>query len=228
MMKLGTGPQRAFFTTVLLMLSGALFGVHELKESLGRYRTEVKASNDAQFAFDEITIEFKEQVQEWKDTLLRGRDPGDRERYWSAFVEREHEVAVHASALIASLPAGESRALLEQFAQEHQRLGVSYRKGMERFRAAGFDPLAGDAAVRGIDREPVRLLEQAGTRIAIYRASVSAVAGADGERAAIISLAALLLACAVCFLVFLLVQVPADTPAPADPAYCRPPRARLE
>jgi methyl-accepting chemotaxis protein-1 (serine sensor receptor) len=217
-MKLGTKPQLAFFTTIFLMLAGALVGVFELKESLNRYRTEVKASNDSQFAFDEITIDFKEQVQEWKDTLLRGRDPGDRERYWSAFVEREREVATHTAALIASLPAGESRSLLEQFSQEHQKLSVSYRKGLERFRSAGYDPVAGDAAVRGIDREPVRLLEQAGTKIAIYRASVSAVAGADGERAAIISLAAILLACAVCVLVFLLAQDPAGPGLPPIPA----------
>jgi methyl-accepting chemotaxis protein-1 (serine sensor receptor) len=205
-LKLGTKPQRAFFIAVFLMLAGALFGVYELKESLNRYRTEVKGSNDSQFAFDEITIDFKEQVQEWKDTLLRGRDPGDRERYWSAFVEREHEVDIHTAALIASLPPGDSRTLLEQFSQEHQKLSVSYRKGLERFRSAGFDPVAGDAAVRGIDREPVRLLDQAGTKIAIYRASVAAVAGADGERAAIISLSAILLASAICFLVFLLIQ----------------------
>lgn len=221
-MRVGTKPQLAFFTTVFLMLAGALFGVYELKESLNRYRTEVKASNDSQFAFDEITIDFKEQVQEWKDTLLRGKDPGDLERYWSAFTDREREVSIHTAALIASLPPGDSRTLLERFSQEHEKLSVSYRKGLERFKKAGFDPAVGDAAVRGIDREPVRLLEQAGTKIAIYRASVSAIAGADGERAAIISLAAILLASAVCFLVFLLVQDPAsarlaEAPAPLPP-----------
>jgi len=205
-MTLGTRPQRAFFTTLLLMLAGALFGVHELKASLDRYRTEVKASNDNQIAFDEILVDFKEQVQEWKDTLLRGRDAGDRERYWAAFTEREQSVDTKTAALIATMPAGETRALLEQFAKEHQRLSVSYRRGLERFRSAGYDPAAGDAAVRGIDREPVRLLVEAGTKIAIVRAAVSAVALAEAQRAAIISQSAILLASIICFLVFLMIQ----------------------
>lgn len=213
-MNLGTGPQRAFFTTLLLMLAGALFGVHELKASLDRYRTEVKASNDNQIAFDEILVDFKEQVQEWKDTLLRGRDPGDRERYWGAFTEREQAVDTKTATLIGAMPAGDTRALLEQFAQEHKRLRASYRRGLERFGAAGYDPAAGDAAVRGIDREPVRLLVEAGTKIAIARAAVSAVAVSEAQRAAIISQSAILLASVICFLVFLLIQDPAGaTPA---------------
>lgn len=208
-MQLGTRPQRAFITTLLLMLAAALFGVHELKESLNRYRTEVKASNDSQIAFDEILVNFKEQVQEWKDTLLRGHDAGDRDRYWGAFTEREQEVSAKTAALIATLPSGDIRALLEEFARDHERLGASYRRGLERFRAAGCDPLVGDAATRGIDRNPVRLLVEAGSKIAIYRASVSAVAVSEAERAAIIGEAAILLASVICILVFLLIQQPA-------------------
>jgi len=145
MMRPGTKPQLAFFTTLFLMLAGALFGVYELKESLNRYRTEVKASNDHQIAFDEIMIDFKEQVQEWKDTLLLGKDPGDRERYWGAFLEREGEVDAHTRALIATLSPGNSRTLLEQIAREHEKLSASYRRGFDRLKASGFDPAAAPA-----------------------------------------------------------------------------------
>ena len=39
-----------------------------------------------------VQINFKKQVQEWKDTLLRGKDPQKLDHYWSAFQKREHTV----------------------------------------------------------------------------------------------------------------------------------------
>ena len=39
------------------------------------------------------TIRFKQQVQEWKDVLLRGHDPAALDKYWTNFTRKEKEVA---------------------------------------------------------------------------------------------------------------------------------------
>lgn len=39
-----------------------------------------------------IQIEFKNQVQEWKDVLLRGRDPVLYQQYWGQYEQSEHKV----------------------------------------------------------------------------------------------------------------------------------------
>ncbi len=197
-------PTLAFFSVLLLMLGGALFGVYQLHDSIDRFRTIVKTSDDNQIAFDEIAITFKQQVQEWKNTLLRGRNPQDLDSHWGAFVAREKEVRVKVTQLLEHLPEGDNRSLLDRFAREHETLGARYREGLQRLRRSGFDPTAGDAAVRGIDREPERLLDDANARIRDYRLWVSASVAAQAERAAMFSLAAIFLAVILCVFVFLL------------------------
>nr|WP_243402343.1 methyl-accepting chemotaxis protein [Tamilnaduibacter salinus] len=60
----------------------------------------------------------------------------------------------------------ESKQLLERFAKAHRRMGDAYREGYQRFVDSGFDHTAGDSAVRGIDREPAALINEATQRIA--------------------------------------------------------------
>lgn len=194
----------AFFVALLMMLSGALFGVYQLNASLDRYRTVVKSSDDNQIAFGELAVVFKVQVQEWKNTLLRGRNPQDLALHWDAFVAREAEVATKTRQLQAQLPEGDSKLLLARFAQEHEALGKRYREGLERFKRSGFDPAAGDAAVRGIDREPEQLLTGAGEKIGSYRIWVSTNVAAQAQRAAFLGLGAILMAGVFCVFVFLM------------------------
>ena len=74
-------------------------------------------------------------------------------------------------------------------------MGASYRQGFQTCQSTGLDPAAGDQAVHGMDREPVKLLQQAGERLSADSAAVSAEAAADGRQATLASLVAMLLAC---------------------------------
>lgn len=72
--------------------------------------------------------------------------------------------------------------MVAKFAQAHTAMGAGYRKGFEDFKAAAFDPTVGDAAVAGIDRDPTKLLGQAGDRIAADSAPVAAAAATGARR----------------------------------------------
>ena len=112
-----------------------------------------------------MLVAFKVQVQEWKNVLLRGKDAAQLKRYWAAFEKEEAAIQTQAAQLLKGLPAGDARERVQQFAQAHQRMGTDYRKGLEAFHSAGQDPQAGDQAVKGMDREPAKLLDQAGELI---------------------------------------------------------------
>jgi methyl-accepting chemotaxis protein len=187
-MKLSLKLPLVFATLLVLVLAAALYGIRTLNQSLTSYETVVQVSHDHERAVGDLTVAFKVQVQEWKNTLLRGKEPKELDKYWSAFSKLKLEVADKANKLQAALPEGESKSLVEQFVQAHAKMGKSYDKGFEAFKAAGFDSAAGDAAVQGVDREPVKLLDQAGDKIAADSAAISARAGADGKRATIVSL----------------------------------------
>src|SRR5471030_1685617 len=111
------------------LMGAALIGIHNLNQSVALYETEVTAQHAHERAVGEVLVSFKTQVQEWKDTLLRGKDPAKLEKHWGAFAKREADVDEQAKGLLVALPSGESRALVEQFAAAHAQMGVDYRKG---------------------------------------------------------------------------------------------------
>ena len=155
------------------LMGAALIGIYSLNQSVATYETEVGAQHAHERAVADLLVTFKTQVQEWKDTLLRGKDPAKLDKHWGAFAKREADVDDKARALLAALPAGESRTLVEQFAAAHTKMGADYRKGFDAFKAAEFDSAAGDAAVAGMDREPARLLAESGKKIAADSAATS-------------------------------------------------------
>jgi methyl-accepting chemotaxis protein-1 (serine sensor receptor) len=107
---------------------------------------------------------------------------------------QEQAVDALVGKLQATLPEGQSKLLIDQFAQAHATMGAGYRKGFQAFSAANYDPPVGDAAVAGVDREPARLLSEAANRIAAESAAISAQAAADAGRATLISLVLMLAA----------------------------------
>ncbi len=184
----------AFAGILAVVVVAALVGIHGLNDSNALYENEVAANHARERAVADLLVTFKTQVQEWKDTLLRGKDPAKLDKHWSAFARQEAAVDDKARALLATLPAGESRQWVEQFAAAHLKMGEGYRRGFEAFKAAAFDSAAGDAAVAGVDREPARLLAESGKKIATDSAAVSASAAAQAHRATIGSIVLMLLA----------------------------------
>jgi methyl-accepting chemotaxis protein-1 (serine sensor receptor) len=195
--KLGLKLPLAFATALLMAACAGLVGIYTLNQSLTVYGTTVQGDAANERAVAEMLVAFKEQVQEWKNTLLRGKDPARLDKHWSAFQKQERAVNDLAKRLTVSLPEGESKSLVAKFEQAHAAMGVGYRKGLDAFKTATFDPVAGDASVTGIDREPAKLLEQAGDRIAADSAAVSTAAAAGARRATLLSAVLMLVVCAV-------------------------------
>ena len=179
------------------LMGAALIGIYSLNQTVSTYEIEVGAQHAHERAVSAMLVTFKTQVQEWKDSLLRGKDPAKLEKHWGAFAKREADVDEQARALLAKLPPGESRSLVEQFAAAHVKMGVDYRKGFDAFKAAEFDAAAGDAAVAGMDREPARLLGESGRKIAADSAATALSAGEQAQRATLVSLVLMLVVGAV-------------------------------
>ena len=178
------------FAAVLLFTAGAaLFGLSRLDQALEADARVIEVDYANERAITAALVAFKLQVQEWKDTLLRGKDPAQLDKYWSGFETQERAVASEVKKLTGALPEGEQRAMLEKFASAHVQMGKDYRKGLEAFKAAKFDPSAGDSAVKGMDRAPAELLRQASEQIAASTAARIAAATEGGRRAEKLSLA---------------------------------------
>ena len=196
-MKLTLKLPLAFALALLLVLLSALAGIYRLNQALDTYATVVRDHEMQVRNVDAMGAAFKTQVQEWKNTLLRGKNPKDLDKHWAAFAAREREVGEQASKLVQGLPAGDERALVEKFAAAHRVMGQNYRKAFDLFKAGGFDPVAGDVAVQGMDRDAFKLLDDTSERIQAAGAAVAAEADAAGQRGTRNSVMAMLLVAAL-------------------------------
>ncbi|MBS1190151.1 MAG: hypothetical protein H6R10_1943 [Rhodocyclaceae bacterium] len=151
----------AHFLAVLVVMGGGAIAVTALTGAISTYREEVRTLQDARTGILKTQTHFKSQIQEWKDVLLRGKDPAKLDKHWKGFEAEEARVDKSADELAAALPAGNARQLVTDFAAAHRKLAAGYRQGLAAFKDAGADPQVGDAAVAGMDRAMTQLLSEA-------------------------------------------------------------------
>ena len=205
----------SFALLLLLLLGSAYYGIFSLSQALNSYSTVVLQDAEDERTINAISLEFKTQIQEWKNTLLRGANPADLDKHWQAFTNAETSVAKEATKLAAKLSDKESKKLLSEFVLAHSQMGIKYRLAFAEFKAAKFDPVVGDLAVRGMDREAVKLLQLASRDIYEYSTTDAAQTEAIGKRSSEIS-ALLMLSVAVIGLIFIILLIRAITRQHAD------------
>lgn len=147
---------------LILVASGAIF---QLRTNLMGYQNLVHNSIENERQIQDLNFSFKVQVQEWKNILLRGKDPEKFKKYWDEFQKIQNEIQQKSKDLLTHLPKGESYNLLEDFIKTHNAAFPKYEAGLKAFSEAGFESSAGDKAVTGIDREPSRMLSEAAALI---------------------------------------------------------------
>jgi methyl-accepting chemotaxis protein len=111
-------------------------------------------------------VDFKKQVQEWKDILLRGHNPEDLAKYSKQFREAEAKVSANSVALSKQLQDPAAIQLLAEFVVRHDALGKKYQEAYHTYVGGGFDFKAADKIVRGMDRQPTNLFDQVVARLA--------------------------------------------------------------
>lgn len=111
-------------------------------------------------------VDFKKQVQEWKDILLRGHTSADLDKYTDLF--RAAEARVHENALVLSKQIQDpvARQLMADFVTAHETLGKRYQEAYDTYVRGGFDFKAADRIVRGMDRQPTELFDRAVAKLA--------------------------------------------------------------
>jgi methyl-accepting chemotaxis protein len=138
---------------------------------------------------ESINLNFKRQVQEWKNVLLRGHEQSDREKYWRQFGELQTKIQTDVARFISMPVDARFTAQMRDFQQQHQALMSEYEHGYQAFIEAGYSHMTGDQAVRGIDREPTKLLESLAKQMSqdtTQESEVISQAGSTSVRIAVI------------------------------------------
>ena len=155
----------ALGVALLVASAAGLFGVFQMNEAADTYERLVEVDGAQARQVADALVAFKNQVQNAKDVVMRGKNPKQLEKYWGAFEKYEQACQAATEKLAVELPLGDARSMIERFNVLHEQMGQSYRKAIEQFKASGFDIAAGDLAMDGIDREPAILLRESGSKL---------------------------------------------------------------
>ncbi len=163
-------------SVTLLIVIGA-FAIIQL---YGLSREAIVTTNDDYMAIrllkstTEVQHYFQGQVQEWKDTLLRGNDPALYAKYFDAFETKnaavDRELAeTRELADAANIPNVISRKDVDDLLKLHAELHQRYVEALRSYNAS--HPAAGqevDRLVRGMDRPFTEKINKVGAAIAVY------------------------------------------------------------
>ncbi|MEG5263422.1 methyl-accepting chemotaxis protein [Pseudomonas sp. JDS28PS106] len=184
--------------SLILILLIALACFNFLSNNVHAYRGLIQGPVLASQLVDEANLQFKVQVQEWKNVLLRGKFPADRDRYWAQFEAQERNVQ-DALTRLSSLGGLEPtlKAQVEKLKQEHRDLGSAYRKGRDAFIASGADAGAGDEAVKGVDRQASEQMAVLVEQLHKSSATQSVAISAEADRTIVIGALVMLISALV-------------------------------
>lgn len=114
------------------------------------------------FAIHNVQVEFKSEIQEWKNVLLRSTSRDTTlDKNWRTVEAQHQKVATAAQDIIVK---NDIRAISDQmktFVDAHTANYEHYKNGVEVLVKSGFDPHQADAAVKDIDRPLLDYLEAA-------------------------------------------------------------------
>ena len=148
--------------TILMIMATVFSGFSALDKVINHYHSAI--NNDAVYLtqVSELNVNFKTQVQEWKNTLIRGNDPKQLNKYWGRFNKNVDVIQQQYKTLLAEIPVDNPAYYhLQQFAQSYPPMIEAYRKGYEGYMSSNRNISVADKLVKGIDREPTKNLTQA-------------------------------------------------------------------
>ena len=179
--------------SLLLTVIIALACFSFLSGGIQNYRSLIDGPLQESQLVDQANIEFKSQVQEWKNVLLRGKDQAAQDKYWGQFQDQERKVQDILGKLVTEAADNATlKSQVEKLRSEHQNLGSAYRKGKADFIAAGAEPTAGDKAVQGIDRATSEQLAALVTQLHQRSDEQAKAISADAERTVLLGTLVLL------------------------------------
>lgn len=137
------------------------FWIYMTWNSTADLDNKLNSATDQNTAIHNIQVDFKNEIQQWKDLLLRSTGRDTLNSNWSSFEALFQKVAAEAQDIIRQ---SESPAVSDQvraFVEAHEANHELYKSSVELLIKNGFDPRPADAIVKGIDHPLLEHLEAA-------------------------------------------------------------------
>lgn len=138
----------------IISIFGHSYVIENINSSLNAKIYEIDLARQAQ-------VDFKVQVQEWKNVLLRGQDEESYKKYLDGFSAKKESVRQKIKELESKVTDKKVKDDIGRFLTAFELLNKEYEKGFEVYKSAKESQyLAADKALKGKDREPTELIDR--------------------------------------------------------------------
>ncbi len=160
-MKLSLKLPLAFALALALLFAGGIFGIYRLNQAIEAFQFDVLRQVAAHKKGAEVSAHFATAIQEWKNVLLRGKDPKEMEKYWGSHNKEMEAVAEHLQELDKAVDdKSPVQQHVNKLTAELKNAREGYRQAFDAYKAAGNDAAAGDQAAKGKDRSAAESLQK--------------------------------------------------------------------
>jgi len=144
---------------IVFTLSIISFSWITFKNSNEKYKNKLQATAEYINLVDEARqaqVDFKKQVQEWKNTLLRGRDTESFKKYYSQFSQENNNVQTQLLKLKEDMTKrGMDTSSVDTLLNTHKDLYNKYNKAIQSYDQNNIESYRiVDGLVNGMDRKP--------------------------------------------------------------------------
>jgi methyl-accepting chemotaxis protein-1 (serine sensor receptor) len=161
-----------------------LFGVWYLHREATGALERIGQLTELLDAARQTQVEFKIQVQTWKNILIRGQQKADFDMYSARFEEEHQKVDASLDRVLAAPGlAAELRTEVKTIRSEHEELLGRYRQGLGQYVPG--DPLSifrVDESVRGIDQHLNARIDKVAAQLVEQQTALIAELRASGEK----------------------------------------------
>ena len=164
-----------------LLLVSSLFGIFKLTGSISTYETSVANSVAANKVAAETATDFASAIQEWKNVLLRGKDPQKQEKYWKAHESKLVDVNNNLNRLKTLVGVGPAAPMVAALSAEMQTAKTRYQEAYAAYKAADNDFSAGDQKASGADRAAGEMLGALQTELSKEEEQTAEAASSDAK-----------------------------------------------
>ncbi|MDU0353658.1 methyl-accepting chemotaxis protein [Paraglaciecola aquimarina] len=142
-----------------LIVITVFHGFSSMDKVMNDYSNIVNVEATTMLQVAELNVEFKTQVQEWKNTLIRGSDPKQLEKYWGRFNLSVEKIKSIYSSMLQKIDQNHpARTHIKTFAEVYPNMVSAYRTGYADYINSGKNIAIADNSVKGIDRAPTESL----------------------------------------------------------------------
>jgi methyl-accepting chemotaxis protein len=152
----------SWFTVARVGITVAFFfWIYLIWNSTTELNAKLNVATDRYSAIQNLEVEFKGEIQEWKNLLLRSTNRDSLNKNWTVYDAQHQKVAKAAEEIIRQNDVRAINERMKIFVAAHAENYAQYKKSTDVLVGSGFDPRAADAAVKGIDRPLLETLEVA-------------------------------------------------------------------